>query len=245
MSDVDGDNILLLTRLPQVVDTVNMVPRPADHSGEERSYHHGNLREALVEAGVELARAGGPGVVLLRAASRRAGVSHNAAYRHFANQEDLLAAVAERCMTQLGLLMIERAGRVTARDPVRRARGRLEAIGRAYIDFSRTEPGWFRTAFSSARPHPTDGPAPEPTPADGSDAEQITSPYLLLSARLDELVEVGALTPERRRGAEYTAWSAVHGLSSLLLDGPLRDLPEPQVEQAIGTVLAAVNRALQ
>src|SRR5215471_11359185 len=124
-----------------------MVSRTA----EERAYHHGNLREALVEAGVELARSGGPSAVLLRAVSRQAGVSHNAAYRHFANQEDLLAAVGERCMSRLGELMVERSAQVTARGPVRRARARLEAIGRAYIDFARTEPGWFRTAFSSAR----------------------------------------------------------------------------------------------
>jgi AcrR family transcriptional regulator len=209
-----------------------------EHSSEGRSYHHGNLREALVEAGVELARTGGPGAVLLRAASRQAGVSHNAAYRHFANQEDLVAAVAERCMTQLGLLMIERSDQVTARGPVQRARARLEAVGRAYIDFARTEPGWFRTAFSSARPHPMD----ESTHAS---ADQTISPYRLLSARLDELVDVGALTPQRRRGAEYAAWSAVHGLSSLLLDGPLRDLPEPEVDYAISTVLAVINRGLQ
>jgi AcrR family transcriptional regulator len=230
-----------LTRVPQSVDTVNMVN--TEDSGDGRSYHHGNLREALVEAGVELARSGGPSAVLLRAASRQAGVSHNAAYRHFANQEDLVAAVAERCMTQLGLLMIGRSNQVTARGPVRRARAKLEAIGRAYIDFARTEPGWFRTAFSSARPHPADGSAPEPPQA--AEADETTSPYRLLSERLDELVAVGALTPERRPGAEFAAWSAVHGLSSLLLDGPLRDLPEPEVEYAITTVLAVINRGLQ
>jgi AcrR family transcriptional regulator len=222
-----------------------MVRSASDHSREARGYHHGNLREALIEAGVELARTGGPSAVLLRAASRQAGVSHNAAYRHFANQEDLLAAVAQRCMTRLGQLMIERTNLVTARGPVHRARARLEAIGRVYIDFARTEPGWFRTAFSSARPHPSDGPTPEPSLAAGTDADQTASPYLILSAQLDELVDVGALTPERRPGAEYAAWSAVHGLSSLLLDGPLRDLPEPDVEHAITTVLAVVNRGLQ
>jgi AcrR family transcriptional regulator len=218
-----------------------------DHreSGEQRGYHHGHLRDALVEAGVELARTGGPNAVHLRAVSRQAGVSHNAAYRHFANQEDLLAAVAARCMTQLGLLMIERSHQVTARGPVRRAQARLEAIGRAYIDFARTEPGWFRTAFSSARPHPADTPERQPSRADNSHAEQTTSPYRILGARLDDLVEVGALTPQRRREAEFAAWSAVHGLSSLLLDGPLRDLPEPQVEHAITTVLAAIGRGLQ
>jgi len=149
-----------------IVDVVNMVRSTSEHNGEERGYHHGNLREALVEAGVALARTGGPNAVLLRAASRQAGVSHNAVYRHFANQEDLLAAVAERCMTQLGLLMIERSTRVTARGPVPRARARLEAIGRAYIDFARTEPGWFRTAFSSPAPRrgPTRAPADRAVP---------------------------------------------------------------------------------
>jgi AcrR family transcriptional regulator len=230
-----------LTRLPHRVDTVNMVSE--NRTDEGRGYHHGNLREALVEAGVELARTGGPGAVLLRAASRQAGVSHNAAYRHFANQEDLVAAVAQRCMIRLGQLMIERSNQITARSPVRRARARLDAIGRAYIDFARTEPGWFRTAFSSARPHPADGSAPEPPGA--GPAEETANPYRLLSARLDELVAVGALTPQRRRGAEYAAWSAVHGLSSLLLDGPLQDLPEPEIEYAIDTVLAVINRGLQ
>lgn len=211
------------------VDTVNMI-----REATARPYHHGNLRDALVQAGVELARTGGPNAVVLRAASRQAGVTHNAAYRHFAGQEDLLAAVAEQCMTQLSLLMIERVDQVTARGRARRAAARLEAIGRAYIDFARTEPGWFRTAFNSARAHPTTRSAPEPVP----------NPYDLLSARLDELVEVGALTRKRRAGAEYAAWSAVHGLSSLLLDGPLRDLPEPEIERAITAVLTGIDRGL-
>jgi AcrR family transcriptional regulator len=206
----------------------------------ERGYHHGNLRSALIAAGLELARHGGPGAVQLRAASREAGVSHNAAYRHFANQEDLVAAVAGRAMTQLSRLMIERMELVTARDPVRRARAKLQAIGRAYIDFARTEPGWFRTAFSSARPHAADGPQLQPD----DPGDDTPNPYDLLSARLDELVAVGAMTRERRVGAEYAAWSAVHGVSSLLLDGPLRDLPEPDVEHAIDSVLGIVNRGL-
>jgi AcrR family transcriptional regulator len=235
-NDVDSVH-MHLTRLAQEVDTVNMVGRP---EARERGYHHGNLREALVQAGVELAREGGPNAVVLRAASRQAGVSHNAVYRHFAGQEDLLAAVALRCMSQLSLLMIERMSLVTARDRVRRAGSRLDAIGRAYIDFARTEPGWFRTAFSSAQPHPTDGSTGTPA----ADAESVPNPYDVLGTALDELVEVGALTPQRRVGAEYAAWSAVHGLSSLLLDGPLRDLPEPEVERAISTVLAVTKRGL-
>jgi AcrR family transcriptional regulator len=208
-----------------------------------RGYHHGNLRAALISAGVELARTGGPAAVVLRAASREAGVSHNAAYRHFANQEDLVAAVAERCMAKLGDLMIERIGQVTARGPVRRAQARLQATGRAYIEFARTEPGWFRTAFSSARPHGHGGPPKMPS-LDDADAD-LANPYLLLGARLNELVDVGAMTAEQRDGAEYAAWSAVHGISSLLLDGPLRDLPEPEIQRAIDKVVGVVNRGLQ
>jgi AcrR family transcriptional regulator len=203
-------------------------------AADARGYHHGNLRDALIDAGVDLARSGGPNAVLLRAVSRAAGVSHNAAYRHFADQEDLLAAVAQRCMTQLSLLMNERMDLVQARTAARRARSRLEAIGRAYVDFALTEPGWFRTAFTSARPHAT---------ADETD-QAVPNPYDVLGAALDDLVRAGVLAPRARAGAQYTAWSAVHGLSSLLLDGPLRDLPEADVARAVDAVLAGINRSL-
>jgi AcrR family transcriptional regulator len=207
---------------------------------EERAYHHGNLREALVEAGLELARTGGPSAVVLRAASRQAGVSHNAVYRHFAGQEDLLAAVAQRCMRELSKLMIARMDAVTARDRVARATARLDAIGRAYIDFARTEPGWFRTAFSSSRAYPPVASAADPElKTDSGEEDSMPNPYDILIARLDDLVEVGAMTPESRVGAEYVAWSKVHGISTLLLDGPLHALPEPDVEFAINTVLNA------
>jgi AcrR family transcriptional regulator len=216
-----------LTSLAFHVDTVNMQTRTS------RPYHHGNLRETLVEAGVELARAGGPDAVVLRAVSRQAGVSHNAAYRHFADHDELLAAVAARCMAELAHLMAERTRAVRVREPVRRARARLEAIGRAYVDFAVSEPGWFRTAFAG---HPAD-PGEQAVPPEDD-------PYALLSARLDELVEVGALPPERRPGAEVAAWSTVHGLSGLLLDGPLRALSPQEREDATSTALAVVRRGL-
>jgi len=223
--------MLTLTTLTSVacyVDTVNM------SSQASRPYHHGNLREALVDAGVELARSGGPDAVVLRAVSRQAGVSHNAAYRHFADHDELLAAVAARCMAELAHLMAERARAVRVRDPAPRARARLEAIGRAYIDFAVGEPGWFRTAFAA---HPArSGESAAPPPED--------DPYALLSARLDELVEAGVLPAERRPGAEQAAWSMVHGLSGLLLDGPLRDLSPEEREDATRIALTVVRRGL-
>ncbi len=226
-----------LTSLALGVDTVNMTIDDK-RSAVPRPYHRGNLRETLVDAGTELARTGGPAAVVLRAVSREADVSHNAAYRHFADHEDLLAAVSERCMQQLGLLMTDRIAEVTSRGRVKRAWAKLEAIGRAYIEFARTEPGWFRTAFVGATRHDASSATTRPADADP------LNPYTLLAARLDELVAVGALPPERRPRAEYAAWSAVHGLSSLLVDGPLRELPDDETERAIATVIAVVQRGL-
>jgi AcrR family transcriptional regulator len=229
--------VTTLTSLAQVVDTVNMRTTKSALPTDRRPYHHGNLRESLVDAGMQLARSGGPGAVVLRAVSREAGVSHNAGYRHFADHEDLLAAVSDRCMAELADLMRQRKAEVTVRGATKRAWAKLEAIGRAYIDFAVTEPGWFRTAFSVAHG------APPPSPGQAVD-ERALGPFELLSARLDELVEVGAIPPERRPGAEHAAWSMVHGLSSLLVDGPLRALPKAEVDQIVGTVLGVVTRGL-
>ncbi len=207
-------------------------------SEARRPYHHGNLRESLIDAGTDLARTGGPSAVVLRAVSREANVSHNAAYRHFADHEDLLAAVSARCMRQLGLLMTERMAGITAGNKLDRAWAKLEAIGRAYIEFAITEPGWFRTAFVGAVPHDHSS-----TTTDRDDPDPL-SPYAMLTARLDELVAVGTLPAERRPGAEYAAWSAVHGLSALIVDGPLRDIPDDEIERAVATVMGVVRRGL-
>ncbi|MEV7028410.1 TetR-like C-terminal domain-containing protein, partial [Kitasatospora sp. NPDC093558] len=107
----------------------------------------------------------------------------------------------------------------------------------AYVDFALTEPGWFRTAFSGASPG-----GKHPCAADPTDPG--TDPYLILGAALDDLVDTGALPAEHRPGAEYAAWSAVHGLSGLLVDGPLRTLPPAEVEAATNAVLAVVGRGL-
>src|SRR5436305_9833089 len=80
-------------------------PAPGQPAARRANYHHGNLRAALIDAGVELAQAGGPDAVVVREASRRVGVSHNAAYRHFPDRDTLVRAVAERSMGELAGLM--------------------------------------------------------------------------------------------------------------------------------------------
>lgn len=237
-----------------MVDTVNM-HQPAT-SEAVRPYHHGALYDSLVTAGLALARTGGPGAVILRAVSRQAGVSHNAAYRHFTNHEELVAAVAERCMAELADLMHRRMNEVDIPDPVAQARAELSAVGRAYIDFARAEPGWFRTAFTAEIPHPG-GPSPttdvanpgEDPPLDAPSTgpavpPSLRDPYQLLSRCLDRLVEVGDLDQQRRPGAEVAAWSMVHGLSHLMAQGPLSQLPPEAAEEAIAKTLDVVQRGL-
>jgi AcrR family transcriptional regulator len=212
--------------MPEIVDTVNM------------AYHHGQLHETLITAAVELARTAGPEGVVLRAVSRSAQVSHNAAYRHFSDRASLLKAVCERCMSRLAELIEIRTDQVPGGvDPKDEARARLAATGRAYVEFALNEPGWFRTAF--AVPHGLS----HLQPGEGAGRRGL-NPYQLLGVALDDLVTVGALTPDRRPGAEYAAWSAVHGLSTLLIDGPLRDLPDDERQRALDKVLAVVAAGL-
>src|SRR5436305_11083695 len=99
-----------------------------------KRYHHGSLRSALVDASIALAREGGPDRVILREAARAAGVSHSAAYRHFADREALLAEVSSHARGELAAQMHRRVNRTN--DP----RKRLRAVGTAYIDFAISEP---------------------------------------------------------------------------------------------------------
>jgi AcrR family transcriptional regulator len=177
-----------------------------------KPYHHGALHSALVEASIALAREGGPDRVILREAARAAGVSHSAAYRHFADREALLAEVSRFARSELATEMRRRVGR--AKGP----RQRLRAVGTAYIDFALTEPGLFRTAFTS---HPATSPLADQHRVDAGSPGDTVDPFEILGEVLDQCQAAGLLDPHRRPGAEIAAWSAVHGLAGLLLDGPL------------------------
>jgi AcrR family transcriptional regulator len=172
----------------------------------------------LVDAGLELARAGGPDAVVLREATRMVGVAPNAAYRHFADRDELLAAVSTAAMRELAGRMAAGVARVRGRhgDPAA-ARRRLRAVGVAYLAFAHEEPGLFATAYALPQQHAYQA-------ADGGAAQDRT-PLGHLRAALDELVDAGVLDRQRRDGIEYPIWSAVHGLAVLTGQGPLRDLP--------------------
>jgi AcrR family transcriptional regulator len=201
------------------------------------TYHHGDLRAALVQTATELARADGPDGVVLRETARRVGVSHNAAYRHFADREELLGEVAEVAMQQLAGAMSAELDTVTETEPVARALARMRATGRAYVHFALAQPGLFQVAFAARTAVLGED---EPAHALPPDAD----PYALLGLVLDDLVLVGGVTPERREGAEALCWSAVHGFAVLHLNGPLRDVPAPEREESLEQLLDQIQRGL-
>ena len=202
------------------------------------TYRHGDLRRALLAAGVALARAGGPAAIVLREATRRAGVVPNAAYRHFASRQALLEAVRSAALSELAKTMeaeIARARR--GKSPAETARANLRAVGTGYWRFALTETGLFRTAFSTPEFR---GFTSDPARA----GESGLDPFQLLSRALDLLVDAGLLPPERRPGAEFLAWSAVHGFAMLVIDGPLHTVPRSEIDAIGARVIAMVEKGL-
>jgi len=206
-------------------------------TGARRRRPRGAVRDGLIAAGLELARAGGPDAVVLREAARMVGVVPNAAYRHFADRDELLAAVCTAAMREFAARMAAGVARVRGRygDPAA-ARRRLRAIGRAYLEFAAEEPGLFATAFVLPGQHayraPDSQTGPDPLPLDQ------------IRAVLDELADAGVLSRQRRAGIEYPIWSTVHGLAVLTGQGPLRELPDATRRHLEKLTSAFIDEAL-
>ncbi len=198
----------------------------------------GQVRRGLIDAGIALARAGGPDAVVLREATRLVGVAPNAAYRHFKDHDALLNAVCVGAMRQLAQRMEDEVSGVSLPYGTKQgATARLHAIGVAYLDFAITEPGLFETAFAVPRHmHYATG--------DGAAGPGERTPFQLLGDALDELAGAEVLPLERRPQAEYAVWSSVHGLAMLVSQGPLRQAPPSHMHHLIDLLLAFITRGL-
>ena len=198
-------------------------------------YHHGDLRNALVHAAVDLAREGGPAAIVLRAAARRAGVSPTAAYRYFDSLPDLAGAVAQVAMASMARTMEAELARCTPTgDPARDALNNLRAVGRGYVRFALEDPGLFSTANT----------CPEGLESTASGVgDRGLSPAELLQQGLAGLLAVGLLDPADVSAAATAAWASVHGLSTLLL-GPMSDVPADERQDLIDACLNIVGRGI-
>ncbi|MEO7251920.1 MAG: TetR/AcrR family transcriptional regulator [Arenimonas sp.] len=183
-----------------------------------RSYHHGNLRAALVEAGLVALERRERKELSLRGLARQVGVSPNAAYRHFADKEGFLVGMAAEGFRRLAIIGVEaRSGRLTPVEAIR-------AMGYAYIKFARDNPELFRLMFDRVDPMRR---TEELKMATRSALKTIyVDMAKALKLKLDDpLVTAGAIH----------AWSHVHGLSLLILDGQL-DHGGTNIDQVIALV---------
>ncbi len=192
---------------------------------KRRGYHHGNLREALIEAALRLISEKGPGGFTFAEAARAAGVSPAAPYRHFRDRDDLIADVALRGYEQFSAILR------TAWDGGKPApRAALQRIGNAYLAFARTQPAAYAAMFESGlklAEHP---------------ALQIAADeaFSVLREACDALVK--ALPATRKPPALMVAlhvWSVAHGIASLFARGDQgrRPLPMPAEELLEAAVL--------
>jgi AcrR family transcriptional regulator len=161
-------------------------------SRARRAYHHGDLEVALTRAAGKILEKEGVEALSLREVARRAGVSHNAPYRHFSDREALLAALAEEGFEQLGAAQRKAA-----------EAGGLRAMGEAYIQFALLNPQRFRLMFGGRIAIARHARL----------REVATKAFAGLSGALSMRV------PEAQgaRDASIAAWALVHGLAQLLL----------------------------
>jgi AcrR family transcriptional regulator len=166
-----------------------------------RGYHHGNLKEALIRAALELIAQKGPAGFTFAEAARAAGVSPAAPYRHFRDRDDLLIDIARRGFDRFEQVLA-RAWNEGRPDPF----SAFERIGRAYLEFARAEPAYYSAMFEAGIPLDA---SPELREA-GERA------FAVLRTAAEKLI--ARLPPERRPPALMMAlhiWSLSHGIASL------------------------------
>lgn len=198
------------------------------------AYHHGDLRAALIAAATRLVAAHGTEGFSLREAAAQVGVSPSAAYRHFADKRDLLAAVAREGFIALAEALQRAAARArSARTRRPRSVAVFEAQALAYVRFAVAHPAQFQVMFG-----PYGAGASQSARAIAADDPD---PYRLMQVTLDELVHEGVISPAARRGAELPAWASLHGLAGILMN---RALAEPERVPFERTVLHVARRTL-
>lgn len=175
-----------------------------------QTYHHGSLREALLQAAERILEREGIQGLTLRAAAREAGVSHAAPKNHFGDLSGLLSELAAVGFNRFVATM---QGNVRDGDPPDK---RMAAIGRGYVTFARTYPGLFLLMFRGER---LDFSRPALRAAVDASARALSG---AVEARRGEKVETGLTLAQA--ASIIGAWSLVHGFAMLLLDGRLKPL---------------------
>ena len=188
----------------------------------KKSYHHGNLAESLLEAVDELATKFGLEAVTLRACAKKVGVSPSSAFRHYADKRALLTAFATKALDQLSELMESAQARAVkdGADP-------FSAVGLAYIEFALDKPAFFRAMWR------------EETIYSNDEAYVAATKRLSCHLKNGFSETIADDDPNNLSPQELLAWSSVHGLAHLFVDGPVEK--EKPKYQKLATAQAMIK----
>jgi len=190
-----------------------------------RTYHHGDLPSALLDAAEGLIRERALDGWSVREVSAQVGVSSSAAYHHFESRDALVRALSDRVIARVGESLANAVAGATGgpQQP-------LIEFGRSYIRWALDDPAVARLVFAAGRTEPQSAISPHP--------------HDVLVAELNRLVDAGFLTEASRPGADFVVWAAVHGLVTLLLDGLIRFDSDHDMDREVERLVRAVLNGL-
>jgi AcrR family transcriptional regulator len=195
------------------------------------TYQHGNLREALVQAGLKLLSEGGVEGLSLRAAAQLAGVSHAAPYRHFKDKDALVAAIAEQGFRLLTASMRAQLALLDARHSAD-THERLVALGKGYVGFAREHPAYFRVIFGGVLAKDRTTPGLKQA---GEEA------FGLLRGSVADGLARGDMRGGDADTLSLACWTMVHGLSHLLINDAVAVPSGPPTEALTETLLRVLH----
>lgn len=200
----------------------------ATKSATKATYHHGNLETALVDAAITLVRKYGPDQLSLRAVSAEIGVSPSASYHHFRDKDALVTGISNVLFDRLATMQEKAIEKVNGKGAAASIK-KFEEMGNAYFAWATSEPNLYRLMFGGY--------------CEIYMEEHDSKAWNLLREGLDELMAHGVIDKDARKGGEVFVWSAVHGASSLAIEGLMLPSDFPMVLKSIQRSLGIETRS--
>jgi AcrR family transcriptional regulator len=211
---------------------------------QTKPYHHGNLREALLNAALRLISEVGPTAFTLREVARRAGVSHNAPYRHFRDRDELIAAVSKQGYEELTRAMLD-ASKLES-GPL----ARLKGAGLAYVKFALRRPEHFTVMFDAPASKPSEKLCFNPSKMKNKypeAAEAAEQSFRTLVTFVAACQQEGALPAGDTKELALLTWCIVHGIAKLAITGRFPFSSKNEIlrfaEYVIGNTLPTANHS--
>jgi AcrR family transcriptional regulator len=200
----------------------------ATRAATKASYHHGSLESALVDAAIALVRKYGPDQLSLRAVSAEIGVSPSASYHHFRDKDALVTAISNVLFDRLATMQEKAIAKIKGNGATASIK-KFEEMGSAYFAWATSEPNLYRLMFGGY--------------CEINMEEHDSKAWNLLREGLDELMAHGVIDKSARNGGEVIVWSAVHGASSLAIEGLMSSSDFPLVLKSIQRSLGIETRS--